>query len=699
MKTAKKKTWYTVGKKRSIGANSSITDVMIYDEIGEYGVTAREFVNSIKRLDAINLRINSPGGSVADGLAIYNAIRRHNGRVDAYIDGVALSMGSVVAMAAEQVHAAETALLMVHNPWTAAVGDAKEFRKEAEVLDKHASALVKAYSKKTGLSDDDIKSLMDDETWMDAEEAQQWGFVDGIYEGDKVAACVSKEIAARYTKAPANRIEAENTHIGYDSAKETTTGSCNPGFEPTETTENTQQSANSGDNTGGHKMPGQKDVGVKADDIKNAAQEATQAERVRVNGVKAAFKDVEGDFSGLIDKAIDDGDTVAEVQKRVEYLKSAGKGSQPISKDSSISAGLDESEKFRSGVSNAIMSRSGLAKRDAGNEYNGMTMLELARASVRKSGQAMPGNKMAVVAAAFTHSTSDFTSILADVANRSMLRGFEEAEESFEAWTVKGSLSDFKQMSRVGTTALAALREVKEGGEFKSTTMGDYGETIQLATYGELFSITRQSIIDDNTQSFAAIPRKFGRAARRTVGDIAYSALTTNAAMSDTVDLFHADHNNLGASGTVITTDSVDAVRKAMMLQKGRDTAVTALNIRPKYLLCPVAISGQALTVQTSQTPITATANKQIMGVNNIVANTFETITDARLDADDANDWYMIADPAQHDTIEVAYLDGNESPFLDQQNGWNVDGTEFKVRIDAAAAPMEYATMYKQAGA
>lgn len=703
------KTWY------AMNAAGESAEIEIYDEIGGWGVTAKEFVRDLKELGSpktINVRINSPGGSVADGMAIHNALKRHDSAIHTHVDSIALSMGSVIAMAGDEVSMYDTALMMIHEPWSFAVGNADEMRKEADVLDKFGDALTNAYVAKTGMDAVEVRSLMQDETWMDAEEALQWGFIDNVIEGGQQRAALSKDVAARFKKTPSALIQADEPIRWQGTNKD-----CSVINTPTDTREptidvevyfdkeNFQQSAQSDDNKGGHIMPESKNVGATADEVQaaadNAAANATAAERERVAGIKSAFTDINasGQFNALIDDAIAQGDTVDEVTKRVAYLNAAGKNSKPVAQDARIEMVADSKDKFKAGVQNSILARAGFAENEAGNEYNGYTLLELARASLRQSGVSVPGNKMNVVGQAFTHSTSDFTTILADTAHKAVLRGFDEASETFEAWTVKGSLSDFKSMSRVGSTAIKALREVKEGGEYKHTTFSDFGEAIQLATYGEMFSVTRQAIINDDMAVFTSVPRKMGRAARRTIGDIAYAALTSNPTMGDGTALFHADHGNLATGVAAIDTANVQAVRTAMMLAKGRETDVTALNISPRYLLCPAALSGSALETQRSTTPISADAKKQTGGVVNIVANTFETITDARLDANSAVAWYMVADPSMYDTIEVAYLDGNETPYLDQQMGWNIDGTEFKVRIDAAAAPMEFASMYKQTGA
>ena len=183
-----------------------------------------------------------------------------------------------------------------------------------------------------------------------------------------------------------------------------------------------------------------------------------------------------------------------------------------------------------------------------------------------------------------------------------------------------------------------------------------------------------------------------GRAAARTVGDLVFSILTSNPTMSDGVALFHASHNNLAGSGTAITAASVGAGRTAMRLQKD---GKAVLNIRPSYLIVPAAQEDTARVLMTSETDPSKTNSR----VPNPVRSAAEVIVDARLDAASTLSWYLAADPNVFDTIEVGYLDGIAAPFLDQQDGWTIDGVEYKVRIDAAAAPLEFRTLYKNPGA
>lgn len=179
------KSWY------EIKAKADVSEIWLYDEIGIFGVGAREFIAELNALKSpkVDLHINSPGGSVFDANAIYNAIRRHPAEVTSYIDGLAASMASVIAIAGQRVVMAQNGLYLIHNPHGIAIGSSGEMRKTADILDKVREAMVGAYVGKSGQSEATIGEWMDAETGMDADEALEAGFVDEIGSRMDMAAC------------------------------------------------------------------------------------------------------------------------------------------------------------------------------------------------------------------------------------------------------------------------------------------------------------------------------------------------------------------------------------------------------------------------------------------------------------------------------------------------------------------------------
>lgn len=177
--------WYEI---KNTAADSA--EVFIYDEIGGWGISASQFVRDLKPLagKALTVRIHSPGGSVLDGHAIYNALARHAGGVTVKIDGLAASMASVIAMAGAPVKMAANGFLMIHNPSSIAIGESGDMRKAADLMDKMKDGLVNIYARKSGRDADEIEQWMDDETWFTAAEAMEHGLIDEITDDVKAVA-------------------------------------------------------------------------------------------------------------------------------------------------------------------------------------------------------------------------------------------------------------------------------------------------------------------------------------------------------------------------------------------------------------------------------------------------------------------------------------------------------------------------------
>jgi len=178
--------WYNIQGK----ATDAVAEVYIFNEIGAYGITAQDFISEMKEYKdtPVNLRINCIGGDVFDGMAMYNIIKKREAKTTAYIEGIAASMGSVIALAADEVVMAENSLFMIHNAWGGAMGEAEDMRKTASVLEKISGEIASIYKRKTRLSLDRIQDMMDEETWLNAEEAYELGFIDSISDSIKVAA-------------------------------------------------------------------------------------------------------------------------------------------------------------------------------------------------------------------------------------------------------------------------------------------------------------------------------------------------------------------------------------------------------------------------------------------------------------------------------------------------------------------------------
>ena len=156
-------------------------ELQLYGQIGRE-ITDSEFISQINELNNqdFTLRVNSPGGAVFSGYAIYNALKEYKGLITVIIDGVAASMASVICLAGSKVYMANNAMYMIHNPSSDFYGDSKKLKSQIDLLDKMTNIMIETYTAKSGLSENEIRQMMDNETWLDANEALKLGFIDEI---------------------------------------------------------------------------------------------------------------------------------------------------------------------------------------------------------------------------------------------------------------------------------------------------------------------------------------------------------------------------------------------------------------------------------------------------------------------------------------------------------------------------------------
>lgn len=219
------RTWYGIKTKAEDSGDKTI-EVLIYDEIGLWGVSAANFVRDLKALDdgssAVVVSINSPGGDVFDGFAIHNALVHLGDRCTVRIEGLAASAASIIACGGHQVIIAENAMMMIHNPWTFAYGTAEDLRKTADMMDKSREGILASYRRKApSIEDADLIKMLDDETWLTAEETVALGFADMVGETVSMKACYgSTGVLARFKHPPKAILEASEKHANSDTDSE-----------------------------------------------------------------------------------------------------------------------------------------------------------------------------------------------------------------------------------------------------------------------------------------------------------------------------------------------------------------------------------------------------------------------------------------------------------------------------------------------
>jgi hypothetical protein len=386
----------------------------------------------------------------------------------------------------------------------------------------------------------------------------------------------------------------------------------------------------------------------------------------------------------------------AILDKLAEADAPAARGSEPVAATARGTGAIDAA--YRDAMSEALLHRHNPGRAqltDRAREFRGLTLLELARHALDRRGIATRGmSKMelateALIGRSGLHSTSDFPLILANVANKTLRAAYDTTPRTFTAWARQAVITDFKPVARNQLGGAPDLLRVPESGEFTYGTIGESREVYALVTYGRIVGITRQTLINDDLDAFTRIPSAFGAAAADLESDLVYSIFSTNPNMADGNPLFHASHANLGTAGAISETTLAEAYR---LFGNQRGLEGRQISVLPRYIITPPGVR----SVEARKN-VTATTANAVAGVN-AFANRLEPIEEARLiPAAGPDPWFLAADPSRIDTIEFAYLEGQQGVYTETRSGFEVDGIEIKARHDFAAKAIDWRGLFRNA--
>ncbi len=731
--------WY----KFKAQADESSAELHIFGPIGgdffwdEDAVTGKSIAQALDELPdnikTIRVLVNSPGGKVFDAIHIANALRRQReekGRsVEVEIEALAASAATVVTSAGNTIRMPRNALMMVHNPVALGMGDSGEMRSLADVLDKVRNTIIATYRWVSKLTANKIGKLMDDTTWMDADEALANGFVTDVSAPVKAQALVDPQALSHLGEIPDEY--RERVMALFEPAQNDGTDG---GTEPANNSEGKMKVKITAQPTPTEPTPTeptpapQPNAQLTAD---TTAAVAVKAERDRVLAIQGAVKTMivaglDAEIAnGIEDNAIKAGDSIDKVREalfgaRATQSDAAGPPPVPPIDGPNAVAGEAEHDKRVKGISAALWQRSGVtdmirkaAKLQPDNEefkveldpgeFRGMSLLDHARESLERnrSGSSRGRTKMQVagdfLALAGAQTTSDFATALEEALHKTLLVAYAITPDTWRRFCSVGTVSDFRVHNRYRLGFLGALDQILESGEFTNKELADATkETQQAFTYGNILALSRQAIINDDMGVFNGVAMTLGRAAALTIETAVYALLAENTntgpEMNDGVVLFHVDHSNIGA-GAALSVAAIDADRVIMAAQTDA-SGNEILDLKPTKLLVPAGLGGLARVINKAQYD-PDTANK--LQRPNMVLGLFDDIIDTGRLSGTVR--YMFADPAIAPTIEVAFLEGEQSPFMELQNGWRIDGVEWKVRHDFGVAAVDYRGALIDAGA
>ena len=429
---------------------------------------------------------------------------------------------------------------------------------------------------------------------------------------------------------------------------------------------------------------------------------AATEERARIKGISAHCRALNLGQE-VADALIEEGVDLATAGQRalVEWEKK-----QPVNPNPTVQQVQNDAEKIRSAMTNALVLRitpnaaqvMGEENVRAAQDFRGMSLLRLAEESLVRSGLNVRGLSPREIAKGAlgakvrgAHHTSDFPLLLVDSFTRTLRAQYALYPRTFEAWARRSTMPDFREITRVQLSGLIGnFDEVQELGEYKAGTMSEASEKYKLAKYGKLIGISWEAIINDDLSAFTRIPQAFAMKAAQKQSDLVYGILTGNPTMGDTISLWNvATHKNYTSTGTALSETSLDVAYQLFRTQKSIEGDF--LNLAPKFLI--VGPKNELIARKLTSTNYTPAKQSDI----SVAAITgLQLIVEPRI-TDYA--WFLVADPAMIDTVEYAFLDGEEELFIEQKEGFDVDALQIKARMVFGTKAIDFRGMYKNAGA
>lgn len=708
-------------------------ELLIYGPIGDNwwseSVTAQGVVTQLATISAsvIKVRINSDGGSVSDGLAIYNALKRHGARIVVTIDGVAASIASLIAMAGHEIVMPPNTLMMLHAPWSYAQGNAQQFRDFADVLDTYASSMATSYASKTGKTVAEVLAILNDgkDHWYTSDDAIAFGLADRAADseasdtgdaGTAAAALVSYVNAISKAPAPIAATLRRRIHASVTPTLfATLPGSLQPAVLANiedsvmkqRLLEVMAHAAGAGPApavalsppapavvpapAAAPVVPPAPVTGQPVDVASILA--ADQNRRVAIRNQFAPFASRTDVSVAELQRTCEDDTHCTPEAAGLRLLAALGSGAAPLNTMRVEPGTRNDQANFQLGVAGAMLHRfnpAAFAIDDRSRPHAYSRLGDIARACLERAGVRTAGLSPHEIAVRALHSTADFPAITENIVTRSLRMGYEGTARTFVPFCRRAVLPDFKQISRTQLAGAPTLRLVLEGQEYEQGTIGDGAEKYSVLKYGRVVVISWETIINDDLDALTRIPQSFGASAGDLESDIVYAILTGNPVMADTVALFHADHANLGTAGA-LSEDKLSEMRERMLLQRGLEGR--HITVRPQFLIVPPRL--QTTAQKLVALPITPSATADA----NPFHQQLDIVVEPRLQDASAVSWFAAAAPTTVDTIEYGYLAGHDGVWTETRNGFEVDGISVKCRHVFGAKAIDHRGLFKGPGA
>ena len=667
------------------GAN--IATLYIYDEIGkswwdDSGITDNDVINELKKAGGkpLEVRINSDGGNVFEGIAIYNALRRYENTVTIYIDGIAASIASVIACASKYVYIGRGASFMVHEPSTGAWGSKADLQKAINALDACKESILDIYVEKTGLDRNELSDLMLAETWFTSTEAISKGFaVSEIDLPTNHQNRLAESFKNLRIRQPSNvHVEAVYNRLFH------AINSITPATTPALSTDTTDTKGD--DMRNNLTTPAKPEIDEQA--IKNQAQkEAREFEAKRQSGIKNLFEGFP-EHADLREACIDDFDCdLANAQSQlITAMKTAPKipvsNQTPLSNVTHVSV-IDNSGEHKDLMVNALLNRASVhnaAPVDSHNPYKNSGLHALMRQHLANQGintNSMSNTELVAKAIEFKNlgqTSADFSVVVGDFVYRALIAAIALAPQTWRKISAIKPLSDFRVHEDISAAGLGKMGRKDANGEYEIKKLADgYKGSTKAEERGSIFQISRVTLINDDLGVIADAIRDLGLSLGITLETEVWEYLISNPLMPNGKRLFSADHGNILPASEMNAKMWLDA-RAMMVRQKafgGNDRAY--LSMRPKLLCCPLDDFGTAKTLNGTVSAFTGgtTTNVATSGMLSEIIDTPYI--------DGVGSYFF--DPL-YPILNVGFLDGVELPQVYEHVDFKSADLQYRIMSD-----------------
>ena len=717
----------------SIVAQEDKATVYVYGGIDMFDndgvmVDREEFIKQVAdiKASAIDVRIASVGGDPVAAGQMYQTLVDHPAKVTTIVDSKAYSAGSMLLQAGDKRIARPMSMVMIHGPASPMVygrGSAKDHREMADRIEAHAKAMIPAYTRH-GIDEETVRGWLtsDEDLYFAASEALEANLIDEIVDSMPLDAMAPEDFKVAAFGAQPEPAATRRANLEAEMPKEENQGveSVAPADDFVTTHSKTVTAAKAeGARIEANRRKSIEEVFANfydGDELSpiTAAYQACMSD-LKCDRLQAQQKLLNVLGSTTADPVINAHQYGTESQYQAPPMASRHLGGMPQmirSSDDKRVEGITKALEIRAGL---ITDREEINK-ERTNEFLAMSLTDIMAHEMRQAGYMVSGTResiardyvraMPVMAAGPSHSTGHLSGILADVANKAAMMGWDQSEETWNQWTQQGTLNDYREAKRANIALLETLDKMREGQEWEYGDLADVSQGIQGWFYGKKYGFTVQAMVNDDLGEITRAMNGWGEAASATVGDAVLALLTTagTGGFGQTMDedstvVFHANHSNYVASGSGAAPSETTLNAGYVAMATQTDPNSRTVGIRPRYIVHGATIASTVYRQLNSSLLISAgsTTTTSEPDANWVRSLGLVPVQDHRMDAVFSGlGWYLAANRR---TIEVSGVAGPLVPRVERSMTSNIPGIEYEMSMPFGCAVLDYRGLYFNYGA